>query len=946
MAIQYIGSMISGIASDTKPTPSANEKGVLFIETDTNKVYQWDTDSWNEVTSNAASLSGTTLNSDIVTSSLTTVDALNAGSITSGFTSIDVGSGTITTTGTITAGNLDVTGTTTTIDSTNTTIADRLIELANGAGSSTADAGIIVERGSTGDNAVIAWDESADTWTLGTTTATGASTGDLSITAGTLVANLTGNVTGNTSGTAATVTTAAQGAITSLGTLTTLQVDNLNINGNTISSTAGTDLLITPLTGQQIVLDGTIIIDAGVVTGATSITSGAVIVPDGQLTLGSTAVTSTAAELNLLDNVSGLVQADLTKLAAIDATAAEVDTLDALDRGSIIYGNASGATTVLGQGAAATVLTSDGTDISWAAAAGGGGGSVTLEVASGQTITSGMAIGIDSAGKAVPFTQTGADYTGLTAYQPDADKYVTHMQIAYDTETDLHVGVYTKQTTAHVHETANIYAVAFSVGADDVITFGTERTIATNQVWYGKFKVEYCETKQQFLVAWKADGSPIEACLIKPVAGSPTTVNSSTVFEPAALAYTDGLGIADASHSSDHRMVLQYVSNGYKPKARIITLGSWNESHGGAHDVTLGTDTELRNTSEYYPQAVCWTHQDNSGNSGSQIIAYFYSGLYGFDIGSSGGTINTIAFKSHSAIQNKGPGRMIWAGTAGEVHLVHDNSSASDQVIRYNINASDNVITEGAYANGKLSLGSASAGQHGVALVYYGTQDRMLAVQKRNHNQFNYDYGPPGSRYFHSNTLEFYTLYMWDGGDGGNRMYGGGATGGAPGDYDYQETGPIRVNPFQGIYTHAARNEAMSTSYNPDRNRAVVATAYSAFDTDVRIPLDVPRRGQGLFMIKTNTGMDDQGTIPPFLGFSNESGSITAGNDVEVTIAGGTNERQSSLTIGASYYLDSWGKISPFGPLPISRVNIAAGIALSATELLVDGGNSDHNTKE
>ena len=92
--------------------------------------------------------------------------------------------------------------------------------------------------------------------------------------------------------------------------------------------------------------------------------------------------------------------------------------------------------------------------------------------------------------------------------------------------------------------------------------------------------------------------------------------------------------------------------------------------------------------------------------------------------------------------------------------------------------------------------------------------------------------------------------------------------------------------------------------------------------------------------------MDDQGTIPPFLGFSNESGSITAGNDVEITIAGGTNERQSSLTIGASYYLDSWGKISPFGPLPISRVNIAAGIALSATELLVDGGNSDHNTKE
>jgi len=61
--------------------------------------------------------------------------------------------------------------------------------------------------------------------------------------------------------------------VTSVGTLTALQVDNINVNLNTISSTAGTDLNITPLTGQQLVLDGTIVVDAGVVTGATSITS-------------------------------------------------------------------------------------------------------------------------------------------------------------------------------------------------------------------------------------------------------------------------------------------------------------------------------------------------------------------------------------------------------------------------------------------------------------------------------------------------------------------------------------------------------------------------------------------------------------------------------------------------------------------------------------------------
>ncbi len=66
-------------------------------------------------------------------------------------------------------------------------------------------------------------------------------TGD--VTATTFVGALTGNVTGNTSGTAATVTTAAQSAITSLGTLTTLTVDSIRINGTNIGHTSDTDAM-------------------------------------------------------------------------------------------------------------------------------------------------------------------------------------------------------------------------------------------------------------------------------------------------------------------------------------------------------------------------------------------------------------------------------------------------------------------------------------------------------------------------------------------------------------------------------------------------------------------------------------------------------------------------------------------------------------------------------
>ena len=108
-------------------------------------------------------------------------------------------------------GNLTVNGTTTTVNSTNTTLDDNLLELNSGATSNANDTGIIMERGSTGDNAIIAWDESEDKFVVGTTTATASDTGNLSITTGTLVANIEGNVTGAVTGNASTATALATG---------------------------------------------------------------------------------------------------------------------------------------------------------------------------------------------------------------------------------------------------------------------------------------------------------------------------------------------------------------------------------------------------------------------------------------------------------------------------------------------------------------------------------------------------------------------------------------------------------------------------------------------------------------------------------------------------------------------------------------------------------------
>ena len=78
------------------------------------------------------------------------------------------------------AGNLTVNGSTVTNSVTNQVIADPLIELNNGAGSNANDLGFIFERGSTGNNGFMGWDESGDFFTVGTTTATGSSTGNIS----------------------------------------------------------------------------------------------------------------------------------------------------------------------------------------------------------------------------------------------------------------------------------------------------------------------------------------------------------------------------------------------------------------------------------------------------------------------------------------------------------------------------------------------------------------------------------------------------------------------------------------------------------------------------------------------------------------------------------------------------------------------------------------------
>jgi hypothetical protein len=148
----------------------------------------------------------------------------------------------------IVSGDLTVNGTTTTVATTNTTVSDSLVEYANGTtGAPANDAGIVIERGDS-NNAFIGFDESEDKFRVGTGTFTGASTGNLTITTGTLLANIEGNVTGNVTGdvtgnadTATTLETARTIGGVSFNGSANIDLPGVNTAGN--QDTSGTAAL-------------------------------------------------------------------------------------------------------------------------------------------------------------------------------------------------------------------------------------------------------------------------------------------------------------------------------------------------------------------------------------------------------------------------------------------------------------------------------------------------------------------------------------------------------------------------------------------------------------------------------------------------------------------------------------------------------------------------------
>jgi len=350
-------------------------------------------------------------------------------------------------------GNLTVNGTTTTLSTTNSVVSDSLIELNNGAGSNSNDLGLIFERGSTGDNAVFAWDESEDKFTLGTTTATGASTGNLTITSGTLVAALEGNAStataletardialaGDVTGTASfdgsgniSITTTIAANSVALGTDTTGDYVGTITGGNGIASSGATsgegidhslsvDLTDTNIfasdgtASRAVVLDGSGDFTANAITttnidgilGANTAAAASVTTlgTTGEATLASAIVSDLTSGRVVLAGTSGAIEDsgnltfDGSTLAVTGAITASSN-VDIADAGSLRVGTGNDFT-----------INHDGTDT----AITNGTGLLTID----GTATS--AIRVNEAGANVDFVVEGDTNTALLTVDASQD---------------------------------------------------------------------------------------------------------------------------------------------------------------------------------------------------------------------------------------------------------------------------------------------------------------------------------------------------------------------------------------------------------------------------------------------------------------------------------------------------------------------------------------------
>jgi len=799
------------------------------------------------------------------------------------------------------SGNLTVNGTTTTVASTNTTITDNLLELNSGASSNANDSGILIERGSTGDNAIIAWDESADKFTVGTTTGTASSTGNISITTGTLVANVEGNLSGNGSG----ITNIPAANLT--GTLPSINGGNLTV------------LTASSLTGSMPA------IPAGNLTDLNATNLGSGTVPTARLGSG----TADSSKVLRGNGTWGAPETIQTTTTTANSTYYIPFAPAWGSGGSILYGDSGNSLTY---NPSTNVLTSgsfsgSGASLTSLNASNLGSGTIpssrfpsTLPAVSGANLTN-----LPPSGGSFTATASGA----LSAGDPVVMKTNGQVEkvtrsVTMESDPDVSAGVTTdmwpeansdqsKCKTVYIPAQNKIVAVwmrfrqSQSSGNDDIfINSGTVadngdvtwdnnggnaiQTVGNSGARNSYPNVIYDDVNDRIIVGYRRNNGsgnkPYTVVITPDWAGGtwPTTGGS----EQEAVSTGDyRMLIHDKQYN---RYVIYYDNSGHKCK-----IGEMNANKNG---ITWGAEQSLTSDSVSY---VTYFWHPRDGSNGRHYIVYTSNpSPYAFKylVHNINGTNKTTSVTGTSTMLSSGynyvwgesgGGNATW--TTGTNYLCgvivtpqHGTQTMRLRVGYCNTTSISFTDTQWATHDSGTSGAAGTYAYNQVFNIYWDSISERLVTTKFRRNGSN----------AYWNDFQMWTI-------SGNTPSLSGS--------QYSNYESVQPDSWGGLATYIeAKNYALlyrtGVNYsNGYRYRVARKITNSTFTTN---------------LLATN-----------FAGFS--SAGYSNGNTATIHVVGKVNENQTGLTTGSTYYVKDNGVLSTTAGNP----SVSVGLAIASTKLLI-----------
>jgi len=234
------------------------------------------------------------------------------------------------------------------------------------------------------------------------------------------------------------------------------------------------------------------------------------------------------------------------------STAAELNQLDAITRGSILYGNASSETARLAKGAAGTVLTSDGTDLSFVAASGGGEATFT-------------ATGAITAGDIVGFNSNGTISSASIELQTAVDLGATEIYSAvYDTGND--------KVVFFLYDAS--YNITARVGtiSNGQISLGTAVALGIAGYYVSP---AYDANSGKIVIVYRKVSDNDSYAVVATVSGTSISFGTPVLFN-ASTSYS----LCIAYDSNAQKVLVTYNGNGSYPAARVGTVSGTSISFG------------------------------------------------------------------------------------------------------------------------------------------------------------------------------------------------------------------------------------------------------------------------------------------------------------------------------------------------------------------------------